>query len=660
MVVQPQSIPDIIPMRRGRLAAPESKSLHSKPSLSPVKSTAGDPFAALDKSNEPSKTIAPDELSDRFPSLDQFSLLHTAGAKFDFDQRPSSSKGPSNLNQRVTDILADEAFVKPNSVSESGDQGQLSVESAKLDILNTKQDVETRVQTSYPISSSHQPNSPRPIMVSQGTMTSPSSSPTEPLQPTRQRGLASHPLISAESNHHQSASREAGKDKPFSLQPAQRPALSSIHRSKSQNSNTPKPPSLARPSLEERRVSSFHSGNPSHQRRLSSEMLRPSTTSFESNLADIRDRTSMRDMAGGRNKQVDDEKTSPGTSIHLRNSMDESRIGTGVDFLRALEEDDSSRRKEKRSSSGPRHAKRSSLPSLSLTSTKTLLAGKFGDAFRRFENNTGGSAGGSPSPLLERNQGSLSPIAGSEATADRSDDGSSREVEVAPEVKRELERRQLAQEELRVMSAAQEYQRWVGNREPQPRTSPAEQPSIGTQLRATSIQNKVKSLLDESTHTPTRHSTDSAGQAPGPTRTNQRNQAQAFQPGRADQTSLAFSPEFEQNRTQAAVDLSREQQSYQGTASASAQWARRPIQRPNAPPKPVKLRTGGQSHAAEPRPTEEASAAGGHAQDTGAINPTLEDLTANFSKRFPSLSHLEMVETDIDKVRPVRSRGKDV
>lgn len=78
---QQQVIPDVVPMRRGRPTA--SAPVHvTKPSPSPMRGTTSDPFAALDAKSPPGPV---DEISSRFPSLDQFSLLHDGG-KFDFDK----------------------------------------------------------------------------------------------------------------------------------------------------------------------------------------------------------------------------------------------------------------------------------------------------------------------------------------------------------------------------------------------------------------------------------------------------------------------------------------------------------------------------------------------------------------------------------------------
>ena len=176
-------------------------------------------------------------------------------------------------------------------------------------------------------------------------------------------------------------------------------------------------------------------------------------------------------------------------------------IESNVDFLRSMEDSDS---KKDKGHSKPN--KRSSLGSLS-SGTKNIFAGKFGDAFKRFEGNTGSPGPArTPSPLkqLER-QDLLTPIAGSEATDGRSDDGEVLEEvdDMSPEQRREIERRRLSMEEKRVAAAAAEYRQRVAQRNtsgmgaPPGPASTALPKSIGGVSRAVSIQNRVQNLLND-------------------------------------------------------------------------------------------------------------------------------------------------------------------
>ena len=127
------------------------------------------------------------------------------------------------------------------------------------------------------------------------------------------------------------------------------------------------------------------------------------------------------------------------------------------------------------------------------------MAGRFGDAFRRFEGGGPGPRGSSPS-RIDRD---LVPIVGSEQTDSRSDDGYSalEETEaISPEVRRELERRRLSQEEKRVADAGVAYRQKLaknsdeGIRGVHPGEGGQQQ---AVNSRAASIQSKVKTLLDE-------------------------------------------------------------------------------------------------------------------------------------------------------------------
>ena len=155
-----------------------------------------------------------------------------------------------------------------------------------------------------------------------------------------------------------------------------------------------------------------------------------------------------------------------------------------------MEEGDPTKKKEKRTSSGSKGEKRRSMPSISLSNTKSIIAGRFGEAFRRFETNNETNR---DATALDR-ESILTPITGSEATDGRSDDGQViEEVEDTPEVRRELERRRLSQEERRVAEGAAAYKKQVAEQGGETNKNRGRE---GT--RAAMIQNKVQSLLDES------------------------------------------------------------------------------------------------------------------------------------------------------------------
>ncbi|KHJ35010.1 putative serine threonine-protein kinase [Erysiphe necator] len=102
-LTQPTIIPDVVPMRRGRPTGPSSGQIQISNPSPQRRAVTNDPWAALDSTPQ----IIIDDVLTRFPSLDQFSLLHDGG-KYDFDKNSSDTK--KNISKRVTEILADDAF----------------------------------------------------------------------------------------------------------------------------------------------------------------------------------------------------------------------------------------------------------------------------------------------------------------------------------------------------------------------------------------------------------------------------------------------------------------------------------------------------------------------------------------------------------------------
>ena len=169
------SIPDIAPMRRGRPDRPVSHHGSAKLSPSPLRmidSTEGaDPFAALDGG----KTQANDEISNRFPTLDQFSLLADSGKKFEFDSATTKAADPKlmDLSQRVTYALADDAFARPPSPANSKPYAGDSVARAKA-LTERKKQAEGKMLPSLPASSPAVPVPHKSATVSETIVTSPS------------------------------------------------------------------------------------------------------------------------------------------------------------------------------------------------------------------------------------------------------------------------------------------------------------------------------------------------------------------------------------------------------------------------------------------------------------------------------------------------------
>jgi AP2-associated kinase len=361
-------------------------------------------------------------------------------------------------------------------------------------------------------------------------------------------------------------------------------------------------------------------------------------------------------------------------------SDEETNIESNVDFLRTMEDTEAAKKDRRRSSGPTGKSKRSSLPSMSLSGTKNLLAGKFGDAFKRFENNATVPPGPqTPSPLNDMERRDLTPIAGSEATDGRSDDGNILEDmdSMAPEQRREIERRRLSMEEKRVANAAAEYRKRLAERGP---TAPK---SIGGVSRAASIQNKVKTLLDENQGpSPIKKTAEGYGHYTDVRPSPQQGSASQFEPQSASANPYAkpsivrkpvvqqgagvgisharTAPPIQQNdhlsftkpRNQNPNPVPIQPQTHPSLTPATASKTGGP--RPNAPPKPIHLNSintgpGLQNSSSPPKQGMGVAFQRGPVQARPDMTPKeKEDYIADFSRRFPSLSGIEMVEREIE------------
>ena len=272
-----------------------------------------------------------------------------------------------------------------------------------------------------------------------------------------------------------------------------------------------------------------------------------------------------------------------------------------------------------------------------------LIAGRFGDAFKMFEGShehgrrrsheleTEPERNGSPS---RDRLNALTPIAGSEAT-DLSDDRLEilETEDLSPEMRRELEKRQLEAEEKRVANAAVAYRQRLAAR------GGASAGGGGVQ-RAATIQDKVQSLMSENSRPAQKTAAGygrytTAQQPPSPLQQQHVERHQQLTKSISNPTPVPPKPAA---ATAAAAN-------YQAQAAAS--------QRPSAPPKPQVLRTGpGTKPAAAP------SLAPRPPQATESMSP--DDWEAKFNQRYPSLSGIEMVETDIDTDKRPQTKVREV
>lgn len=663
-----QTLPDIVPMRRGRPIKSELESKGPKPPPSPIRGAVGDPFTALDSTlpSVPNGDLV-DGVSCRFPPLDEFSILHDSGSKFAFDlSSEPTAKAPKDIRARVTDALADDAFAQPLAPAKA--LPNPGVPTLHLDAKLT--DVsELSISKASQLPTNQQDLSQRPQMVSTGTMTSPS--PPSTIISTRSpRPIFHFPPAehrsSSQPRRHDADTLAASNLKPDALVNI-RPGLRD-HRSKSQLSalDVAKSSTSSRPSLEGPRPSMLETHSTINRSKSASSRARP----FNVNEDGTRTSQSRETARGERYRTEPHQETYNREYIpSSRNSgpsngLESSNISSDVEFLRAIEEQDPTKRKVKRSGSGSKHAKRSSMPSLSLSGTKSLLVGRFGDAFRRFETNSGGPSQRGSSPSPKRGDSDLTPIAGSEATDGRSDDGHAiEETEpIPPEVRRELERRRLSQEEKRVADAGAAYRRkFTEKPEGQNPSSEGQRNS-----RAASIQSKVKSLLDESGRaSPLKPDQDYGLYSSNPPVPNPQVQDEPFSRTIPSQSQIqkkpppsnnALHPSMRSNPPPSEPAQNTYKQQTPVITSSVPSTTDRPFPRPSAPPKPHALRAGNVREDLPPpsKPTTSSLVAGKtqlpySVSDSTAIPPVgSEDWEKNFSKRYPALAGLEMVETEID------------
>lgn len=629
-------------MRRGRppSTAHQTSQQPPKPNHAPARVTSGDPFAALDTKYTTTQGDTSTDASSGAPSMEMFSLINDHKARFSFNSPTSPSpKQQDDLNQKVVQHLADEAFAKPQSTASTfsvpsrphtvaptntSTQLPLNVKSAPSvsDLRTTSPPPKTSemsrasaIITSNPelqAISSHSTQN----YVSTGTMTTPppDEKPRDPLpiwrvpSPDRQRSTSA-------------PRRVEEPDLPRMAHSEENQAASTARNLSSQYPTAHKrQPSSSRPSLEGSRPSAEYIGR-----------QRPASTHLESSIDFLRERQMASKPMGSSGVSL--PKYTDRVPSSATRPEDEINIESNVDFLRSLEETSG---KRDRSSW---HGKR---PSTSLSSgSKNILAGKFGEAFKRFESHHQSPpvADRTPSPEKEFDRQGLTPIAGSEATDGRSDDGHSQgnDDNLTPEMRREIERQQLMQEERRVEAAQAEYRRRMVNNAPGSSGNPVPPPKpAGVVSKAISIQNRVQSLLDD-------------GQKSGQIQRSA--EGYGVYADAATAASRVEKPQAQYSRK----PVKRPAMPPSNVQDIGANQPSQPGAKPPAPKKPVHLNNIPTGGAAAPYSRQAPSATGHLAALELPGEPVLamtaqekDDYLQDFSKRFPSLSSLEMVERDVD------------
>ncbi|KAG5944154.1 hypothetical protein E4U60_006171 [Claviceps pazoutovae] len=501
-----QSLPDIVPMRRGRPAI--SPGPPQKQDSSARKVTDGDPFAALDSANA-QKMADADEISSRFPTLDQFALLHDKGTKFDFDasaKSPNTENMPIKKQQNKSERSADEAFaiaspmtsqtkpsptVRPHSVTPVAHHAQndppppiersqsskspFSAPSQKEHVPSSRASVIIRSNPDLEAIAMSSQTAPK--YVSTGTMTSDLSSRAPPPQADTRYGQTNLPKAS--SPKHASSGVLPVHVRPPHLR---RPSLSS------------------RPSREDNRRQA-HAGD-STSSGTSTMRQRPASTGFDSSTLEFLRERELQKPHKSSTQPLPPASKMPGTNSSSRTTsspqpkqMDDSPLLLDVTDEKALprQKQVDLDRTLASGSPGPRKA-----------------AKKLSGVIHRFET-------GSPQEVtnvdvsLPQTHFTMGPAATeSSARSDMRDvvTGQTSNVlvdidddDMTPEMRREVERKQLEEEEKRVAAAQAEYRNRIASPSSKPTPGPK---NVGVPPRtASTIQSRMQSLLNEDQNKPT-------------------------------------------------------------------------------------------------------------------------------------------------------------
>ena len=624
---KPTTVPNVAPMRRGRPEKVTSHPAIAQHSPSPLRMIdQQDPFASLDES----KPKAGDELSSRFPTLDQFSLLSQDG-KYDFG---SSSNGSNQLKEeqlgssgRTPKLSGNESPAKPTAAfsAKSTRTAPPVVNPSSRAAPEQKTSIETS-NLSTPAGSFPSVSSLTSSMVSKGTMTLPSSPPyrerilhrfpPQPQQPQQPQQPRAEQPTSPPVNSREIKSHARFPESRFSGLPKQDAASS--------QSAELRIPSSSRPSLEGAKSPNLGPDALVSRSQSTNSKVRPASVNVVS-------KPPVQNYSLPKSSTPEDTPCVSHTEGLSRAATvaSDTTITSDVEFLRAKEDEGKSWRGSKRHSGGHGHHKRSSLPSLSRSGTKNILTGRFGDAFRKFEGGAHGlhSRSRSSSPA-DGYRNHLTPVAGSEATDLNDERHESLETDnISAEARRENERRRLSAEERRVAEGAANYRKHIAERDGTRES--------GT-TKAISIQNKVRSLLKENDK-PELNASNDHERPDTPSATWQPQDVDTkspLPPDRVPNTAsfakISIPPVYDGTKTDLVSQPPAKVPSHVQSVSS----------RPAAPPKPFRMRTG--TSIATKSPTSTATAA--IESDHPKLN---DDWERNFSKRYPSLSGLEIPKPDV-------------
>ncbi|KAK3192245.1 Ark- serine/threonine protein kinase [Lecanicillium sp. MT-2017a] len=588
-------IPEIVPMRRGRPTPSPSPRPHSTASSRKV--TSGDPFAALDSKSSSKKDS--DELSSRFPSLDEFSILHEKGGKFNFEgqQAPPVSKPPKESSQRIADKLADSSFAASRQAAASPAPSSRPPSAAPLTATSSNSSPAptgppSKAPSAPPKAANLRPQSMQPVSshntmsryVSTGTMTldsPPEKQPTPTRKPVHQ---------DASSALGRSSTVHTARPATMKKQPEIRPV----------SPETPKFDNV-------RGYSEYNAGR-----------TRPVSTNF-----DQRPSHSAASQREPRPLSSVQEPTLSGESL---TQLQERLVADATNTSREAHRQQASQ------------------------SPPALRDVNMGNTIKKFEHMD--IAAREPirteSPPKKLTREELIPVAETESSWVRRNSLQAEEQgfaeeqdpeDMTPEMRREMERLQLEEEERRVAAAQAEYRERVSAASQKPKPIPG-QKSSGGPPRTSSIQNRVQAYLnDDQKESAVKRTAQGYGKYT--------DAATAASKATKEPPEVKRKPDLAGvTRTNSMPQVRKPEPMGNTPPAASPAQAKAPA-KPPAPKKPVHLNqlpTGGRaiSPAKERQDREQLVAVdvpGQPALDWSSKDK--DDYLDDFSKRFPSLSAIE-------------------
>ena len=325
------TLPEIAPMRRGRPTAASPKPTAPIQEAGPQ----GDPFAALDSKSLDVRVGTVDDLSKRFPSLDEFAITHNKPASFPFSPSPqpaSETESSPHVQDQVARVLADRVFAQtqpPSTVPRPVAVTQDPPREPSMTDGKTRAMPQPSPGLPPPISAERAVN-----YKSTATGSSPPPSASDPKAPP----ISHRPIWKVPDRTRASSQPRASltvQTVSASLQPSappsQRPALQNMHRSKSQTATltTAPQPLASRPFKEA-------SQSPVDREQLSLSPAasfpsrpRPSSAHVSSNLDFLREQEAAR-----KHPLVDTRlRSRPPSQTHDPPNPDESDTADDMEYL---------------------------------------------------------------------------------------------------------------------------------------------------------------------------------------------------------------------------------------------------------------------------------------------------------------------------------------